>query len=148
MQQPVREYFPLTDTFITPDNYEERAAYAFEKPGLPSYREAYNGYPDFYERFGFVPNAVRQEVMDIVSDVSSAGIYILEAPMGLWKTEAWRIRRLRRILHTCAGRIRLMLFKKYESFLQIKPRISVKNLILSLASAVCSLRNKIAFSGV
>lgn len=35
MQQPVREYFPLTDTFITPDNYEERAAYAFERLGLP-----------------------------------------------------------------------------------------------------------------
>ncbi len=103
MQQPVREYFPLTDTFITPDNYEERAVYAFEKPGLPSYREAYDGYPDFYERFGFVPNAVQQEIMDIVSDVSSAGIYILEAPMGLGKTEAWRIRRLRRLLPACAG---------------------------------------------
>ena len=86
--------------------------------------------------------------MDIVSDVSSAGIYILEAPMGLGKTEAWRIRRLRRLLPACAGGIRLMLFKKYESFLQIKPRLSVKNLIISLASAVCSLRNKIAFSGV
>ena len=102
MQQPVREYFPLTDTFITPDNYEERAVYTFEKLVLPSYREAYDGYPDFYERFGFVPNAVRQEIMDIVYDFSSAGIYILEAHMGLWKTEAWRIRRLRRLLPACA----------------------------------------------
>lgn len=82
------EYFPLTDTFETPDNYAERAAYAFEKLGLPSYWEAYDGYPDFNERFGFVPNKVQQEVMDIVADVSSAGIYILEAPMGLGKTEA------------------------------------------------------------
>lgn len=103
MQQPVREYFPLTDTFITLDNYEERAVYAFEKTGLPSYWEAYDGYHDFTERFGFVPNAVQQEIMDIVSDVSSAGIYILEAPMGLGKTEAWRIRRLLRLLPACAG---------------------------------------------
>lgn len=82
------EYFPLTDTFITPDNYADRADYAFEKLGLPSYWEASDGYPDFNERFGFVSNSVQQEVMEIVSDVSSAGIYILEAPMGLGKTEA------------------------------------------------------------
>ncbi|MBO4865833.1 MAG: CRISPR-associated helicase Cas3' [Ruminococcus sp.] len=82
------EYFPLTDTFEIPDFKETRAEDAFEKLGLPSYWEADSYFIDFNDRFGFEPNEVQQEVMNIISEVSSAGIYILEAPMGLGKTEA------------------------------------------------------------
>ena len=82
------DYFPLTNTFEVIGNDQQRALYAFEKLGLPSCWEADINFLDFTERFGFEPNTVQQEVMDIVNDASSAGIYILEAPMGLGKTEA------------------------------------------------------------
>lgn len=42
----------------------------------------------FQARFGFFPNGTQEEVIDAVNAADSAGIYILEAPMGLGKTEA------------------------------------------------------------
>ena len=43
---------------------------------------------DFYARFGFVPNSTQSEVIEAMNDTASPGICILEAPMGLGKTEA------------------------------------------------------------
>lgn len=42
----------------------------------------------FQERFGFPPNAVQRAMADLAETVPSAGIFILEAPMGKGKTEA------------------------------------------------------------
>lgn len=83
--------FPLTDTFCTPTDRKERLHSAWKNIGLPSSWQADNIYDTagmFSERFGFCANTVQREVMDIVSGCISPGIYILEAPMGIGKTEA------------------------------------------------------------
>ena len=81
-------YFPLSETFQVSANASERAFDGYKKLGLPSYWEADSEYLDFGKRFGFEPNPIQSEVMNIVSEAETAGIYILEAPMGLGKTEA------------------------------------------------------------
>lgn len=43
---------------------------------------------DFEHTFGFLPNDVQRSMLEIVSKSKRAGIYILEAPMGIGKTEA------------------------------------------------------------
>ena len=43
---------------------------------------------DFKHTFGFLPNDVQRSMLEIVSKSKRAGIYILEAPMGIGKTEA------------------------------------------------------------
>ena len=43
---------------------------------------------DFRARFGFAPNAVQRAVMETVRDAKHPGILILEAQMGVGKTEA------------------------------------------------------------
>ena len=83
--------FPLTDTFCTPADRKERLQSAWENIGLPSSWQADYTYDTdgmFSERFGFCANTVQKEVMDIVSGCISPGIYIIEAPMGVGKTEA------------------------------------------------------------
>ena len=83
------EYFPLIDTetdHLTEEELKIRGKKAWEKLSLPSFWCA--GNLDFKDRFGFDPNGVQSDITDIVSNVSNAGIYILEAPMGLGKTEA------------------------------------------------------------
>ncbi len=42
----------------------------------------------FQQRFGFSPNSVQQAVLDAAQHMSEPGIMILEAPMGIGKTEA------------------------------------------------------------
>ena len=42
----------------------------------------------FEERFGFKPNEFQSDVIEIVNQISVPGIMILEAPMGVGKTEA------------------------------------------------------------
>lgn len=43
---------------------------------------------DFRKKYGFLPNAMQKCVLDAVEEASAPGIYILEAQMGLGKTEA------------------------------------------------------------
>ena len=83
--------FPLTDVFCKPTDRKERLYTAWKNIGLPLSWQADNTYNTnemFSERFGFCANTVQREVMDTVSNCISPGIYILEAPMGLGKTEA------------------------------------------------------------
>ena len=42
----------------------------------------------FTTRFAFAPNPLQAEVLSVASTTSSPGIYIIEAPMGVGKTEA------------------------------------------------------------
>ncbi|SDA32265.1 CRISPR-associated endonuclease/helicase Cas3 [Ruminococcus sp. YE71] len=84
-------YFPLFDTFEKPADRKSRLSYAWKKLDLPLYWEVepiFDKCRMFEERFGFSPNLVQRELMEIVDNTVSPGIYILEAPMGLGKTEA------------------------------------------------------------
>lgn len=42
----------------------------------------------FQERFGFEPNAVQEAVIKAINETNTPGIFILEAQMGIGKTEA------------------------------------------------------------
>lgn len=42
----------------------------------------------FHERFGFAPNAIQQAVLQAANGMTAPGILILEAQMGIGKTEA------------------------------------------------------------
>lgn len=42
----------------------------------------------FESRFGFSPNSIQKEFLDIVRQATTPGLFILEAPMGRGKTEA------------------------------------------------------------
>lgn len=42
----------------------------------------------FLERFGFAPNIIQKTVIKIANSTNNPGIFILEAPMGIGKTEA------------------------------------------------------------
>lgn len=43
---------------------------------------------DFYNRFGFSMNEIQKTVIEISENSNTAGLYIIEAPMGIGKTEA------------------------------------------------------------
>lgn len=87
-------YFPL----ITCDENGKMADYpgridhawkklAFPEPWVSGARFGLSR-EDFYARFGFMPNSTQSEVIEAVNNTVSPGICILEAPMGLGKTEA------------------------------------------------------------
>ena len=70
---------------------EQRVNDAWKRLGLPKVLEIENccDSPEiFSEKFGFNSNSMQRQVMKIVSQNTCAGLYILEAPMGLGKTEA------------------------------------------------------------
>ena len=85
-------YFPLiTYNQKAPDDMKERAVLAMEKIELPpTWRPA--GYEDICalskDRFGFYPNVIQEKVIEAVLDSAEPGLFILEAPMGIGKTEA------------------------------------------------------------
>lgn len=87
-------YFPLiqNEFYGKFDDYPERVEKAWEKLKFPTPWEstANLGFceNDFKTRFGFLPNATQKEIIETVSSSNTPGIYILEAPMGLGKTEA------------------------------------------------------------
>jgi len=76
------DYFPY-------DEKEETARinHAWNRLGLPDKWETEQNY-DFKKRFQYIPNAVQETMMQITEENLQAGIYILEAPMGVGKTEA------------------------------------------------------------
>lgn len=87
-------YFPL----ISADNkgefgdYPKRIENAWITIGFPNMWEskARFGLDDeaFKERFGFLPNPTQADIISTATEAESSGIYIIEAPMGLGKTEA------------------------------------------------------------
>lgn len=87
------EYFPLipVEKLGSREDYPARVDRAWKKLALPFPWEAQQGIAkpqEFEVRFGFAPNAVQRVVLDAVSAAAEPGILILEAQMGVGKTEA------------------------------------------------------------
>lgn len=87
------DYFPYIDIEekLTDEQCEERVRRAWNKLSLTDswYADFIADNDSFFEeRFGFRPNCVQREFMNVVSLCDKPGIYILEAPMGIGKTEA------------------------------------------------------------
>ena len=85
-------YFPLFgyDQFA-PEDMQKRATQAIERISLPPiWRPEFN--IDFIAlsktRFGFYPNEIQSNIVEAVITSEEPGIFILEAPMGVGKTEA------------------------------------------------------------
>ncbi len=87
-------YFPLipTDSKGSLSDYPARIDAAWDRLSFPApwHSDAVFGMTDdaFEARFGFPPNATQSEIISEASDADSGGIFIIEAPMGLGKTEA------------------------------------------------------------
>ena len=85
------DYFPYISVNNTIDDPSSRIEIAWERLALPDVWYPDAGSSDhewFRSRFGFIPNIVQKHMTKIVSDNPNAGIYVLEAPMGVGKTEA------------------------------------------------------------
>ena len=87
------EYFPLipVEELGSREDYPARVDRAWERLKLPFPWEAQPGIAEpqeFAARFGFAPNAVQQAVLEAVDSTMEPGILILEAQMGVGKTEA------------------------------------------------------------
>ena len=87
------EYFPLVpvEELGSKADYPARVDRAWEKLQLPFPWEAQPGIAEpqeFAVRFGFAPNAVQRAVLEAVDSTMEPGILILEAQMGVGKTEA------------------------------------------------------------
>lgn len=87
-------YFPLISADRKGEfgDYPKRIENAWTTIGFPNMWEskARFGLDDeaFKERFGFLPNPTQADIISTATDAESSGIYIIEAPMGLGKTEA------------------------------------------------------------
>ena len=87
------EYFPLipVEELGSRADYPARVDRAWEKLKLPFPWEAQPGIAEpqeFAVRFGFAPNAVQRAVLEAVDSTMEPGVLILEAQMGVGKTEA------------------------------------------------------------
>lgn len=87
------EYFPLipVEELSSMQDYPARVDRAWEKLALPFPWEAQPGIADpqeFAVRFGFAPNAVQRAVLKAADTAAEPGVLILEAQMGVGKTEA------------------------------------------------------------
>lgn len=84
------DYFPLFDAYssnVDPD----RLINGMNALMLQPYQDFNLSSMDsemFRERFGFFPNEMQKKVIDISNNMITPGIMIIEAPMGLGKTEA------------------------------------------------------------
>lgn len=86
-------YFPLLSSEDTGNEtlYPDRSYRAWRTLSLTSPWESVYSSIDlhtFRKQFGFDPNTIQQAILAIASTASSPGIFILEAPMGVGKTEA------------------------------------------------------------
>ncbi len=86
-------YFPTIsiDERGCEELYPKRIQEAWEKLNLPHFWSPHmNGMSEveFAARFGFPPNELQVEVLNIAGDVAAPGIFIIEAQMGVGKTEA------------------------------------------------------------
>ncbi len=87
------DYFPLISIDDTGDKdfYPHRIEKAWgniEFPEKWTSRKNYFSEDDFKESFGFFPRETQKDMIDIVAKTVEPGIFILEAPMGIGKTEA------------------------------------------------------------
>ena len=87
------EYFPLipVEELGSMEDYPARVDRAWKKLALPFPWEAQPGIADpqeFAVRFGVAPNAVQRAVLEAADTAAEPGILILEAQMGVGKTEA------------------------------------------------------------
>lgn len=87
------DYFPLIpeEELGRENAYPHRVDRAWHKLNLTTPWEIMQASMDaaaFEQRFGFAPNAVQQAVMDAAADTPAPGLMILEAQMGVGKTEA------------------------------------------------------------
>ena len=87
------EFFPLisVDERGKESDYPTRLERGLERFQLPSvWNPTCFGMDDqgFQTRFGFTPNAVQKEMLTAVQESKNPGIFILEAQMGVGKTEA------------------------------------------------------------
>lgn len=76
---------------IGEDDGDDRLSLGWERLGFPEswHSEVYNMSDQmFYDRFGFEPNDVQKSVIEVVNKTQDPGIFILEAQMGIGKTEA------------------------------------------------------------
>lgn len=84
--------FPLIPVDCRPVEYDvSRLPRAMERLNLPGRwpeDEAWRKERFFPERFGFEPNGIQQAAMETAAGMSEPGCLILEAPMGVGKTEA------------------------------------------------------------
>ncbi len=80
------------DVILSEDKYPKDRCYnALEKLEFSEYGELYQegiSDEDFKDRFGFAMNAIQKNVIDTVEKCREPGVFILEAPMGIGKTEA------------------------------------------------------------
>ena len=86
-------YFPTisVDELGSVKLYPKRVQAAWKKLELPEYWTAGAvgmGEETFQERFGFSPNKLQAAVMEIAENVGEPGLLIIEAQMGVGKTEA------------------------------------------------------------
>ena len=86
------DYFPLdTPLKITDEYLNDRTERGWSKLAFPkswnAVRSVYEN-DEFRNEFGFLPNSVQKEILATVSKSDSPALYILEAPMGIGKTEA------------------------------------------------------------
>ena len=86
-------YFPYLEVGEIPDEEgsRQRVNRAWVRLGLPyaiEIEDCCDSPRAFAERFGFEPKSVQKRIIDIISQNPSPGLYILEAPMGVGKTEA------------------------------------------------------------
>lgn len=86
-------YFPLIDCDSDGIDieYSERINFAFNKLNFPDKWQSNTFYMDsdiFQEKFGFMPNDVQSQFLNIVNNVEEPGVYIIESTMGSGKTEA------------------------------------------------------------
>lgn len=87
------EYFPLIDVDQTGGRklYPARVEQAMDELRFTAPWESkcpHMNECDFFARFGFAPKAVQQAVMDVAASMAAPGIIVLEAQMGVGKTEA------------------------------------------------------------
>ena len=86
-------YFPLVPVEETGDetDYPARVECAWERLNLTApWESPYNSMDAgaFRQQFGFPPNSLQQAVLETVDNISAPGLLIIEAQMGVGKTEA------------------------------------------------------------
>ena len=73
------------------DEYPERAEGIWKRLNLPDQWMPCCWFMDddvFRQKYGFFPNEMQRQMLQAVEEVQTSGIYVLEAQMGLGKTEA------------------------------------------------------------
>ncbi len=86
-------FFPLLplEDYGKEDLYPERIQNGWVQAAFPEHWNSEVNFMDekeFEKRVGFWPNEVQRCVLEVVNDIKEPGIFVLEAQMGIGKTEA------------------------------------------------------------